>query len=165
MSQSKFYPTGRLSKLYDLKTHLTMRTREVQFDLISFTQPFVDFLKLINRRLGEICSIKHERKCVNAKKKIFSHKYFVQIMHLYKALVKNICLAKQGKVGFIYTFWCSLSSTSSILDQRLQSFHHLQMTSSEGFQHHFTIISKFVCCGCYIKKNVAFTLISFAVLK
>jgi hypothetical protein len=39
------------------------------------------------------------------------------------------------------------------------------MTSSEGFQLHFTIISKFVCCGCYMKKNAAFTLISFAVLK
>jgi hypothetical protein len=39
------------------------------------------------------------------------------------------------------------------------------MTSSEGFQHHFTIISKFVCCGCFMKKNVAFTLTSFAVLK
>ena len=39
------------------------------------------------------------------------------------------------------------------------------MTSSEGFQHHFSIISKFICCGFYMKKNVAFTLISFAVLK
>ena len=39
------------------------------------------------------------------------------------------------------------------------------MTSSEGFQHHFSIISKFVCYDCYMKKNVAFTLISFAVLK
>ena len=39
------------------------------------------------------------------------------------------------------------------------------MTSSEGFQQHFSIISKFVYCGFYIKKNVAFTLISFAVLK
>ena len=39
------------------------------------------------------------------------------------------------------------------------------MTSSEGFQQHFSIISKFVCCGFYMKKNVAFTLISFAVLK
>ena len=39
------------------------------------------------------------------------------------------------------------------------------MNSSEGFQHHFNIISKFVCCGCYMKKNVAFTLFSFAVLK
>ena len=70
---------------------------------------------------------------------------------------------KSYMVGFIYTFWCSLSSTSSILEQRLQSVHHLQMTSSEGFQHHFTIISKFVCFGCYMNKNVAFTLISFAV--
>ena len=39
------------------------------------------------------------------------------------------------------------------------------MTSSEGFQHRFTIISKFVCCDCDMKKNVALTLISFAVLK
>ena len=27
------------------------------------------------------------------------------------------------------------------------------------------MISKFVCCGSYMKKNVAYTLISFAVLK
>ena len=39
------------------------------------------------------------------------------------------------------------------------------MTSSEGFQQHFSIISKIVCCGCKMKKNVPFTLISFAVLK
>ena len=39
------------------------------------------------------------------------------------------------------------------------------MTSSEGFQQHFSIISKFVCCIFYMKRNVAFTLISFAVLK
>ena len=38
------------------------------------------------------------------------------------------------------------------------------MTTSEGFQHNFTIILKFVSCGCYMKKNVAFTLISFAVI-
>ena len=35
----------------------------------------------------------------------------------------------------------------------------------KSFQQHFSIISKFVCCGFYIKKDVAFTLISFAVLK
>ena len=34
----------------------------------------------------------------------------------------------------------SISSTSSILEQRLQSVHHLQMTSSEGFQHHFSFL-------------------------
>ena len=39
------------------------------------------------------------------------------------------------------------------------------MTSSKGFQHHFNIISKFFCHGCYMKKNPAFALISFAVLK
>ena len=32
-------------------------------------------------------------------------------------------------------------------------------------QKDFTIISRFVCCGCYMKTNVAFALISFAVLK
>ena len=30
---------------------------------------------------------------------------------------------------------------------------------------HFSIISKFGCCDCYMKKNVPFALISFAVLK
>ena len=35
----------------------------------------------------------------------------------------------------------------------------------KSFQQHFSIISKFVCCGFYIKKDVAFTLISFALLK
>ena len=44
--------------------------------------------------------------------------------------------------------------------------HHLQITSSEGFKHHFTIITKFVFCDFYMKKNIAcFTLMSFAVLK
>ena len=36
------------------------------------------------------------------------------------------------------------------------------MTSSKGFQLHFYIISKFVCCGCYLKKNAAFALNSFS---
>ena len=39
------------------------------------------------------------------------------------------------------------------------------MTSSEGFQQQFNIISKFVCCGFYVKNNVAFTLTSFTVLR
>ena len=42
-------------------------------------------------------------------------------------------------VGFIYTFWYSLPSTSSILKLKLQSIHHLQITSSEGFQQQFKI--------------------------
>ena len=29
----------------------------------------------------------------------------------------------------------------------------------------FNIISKFVCCGCYMQKSEAFTLISFGLLK
>ena len=32
-------------------------------------------------------------------------------------------------------------------------------------EQQFKIISKFVCCGCYMRKNVAFTLISFGLLK
>jgi hypothetical protein len=39
------------------------------------------------------------------------------------------------------------------------------MTSSEGFQQHYSIFSKFACCGFYMKNNVAFTLISFTVLQ
>ena len=39
------------------------------------------------------------------------------------------------------------------------------MTSSEGFQQHFSIISKSVCCGFYMKNNIAFILISIAALK
>ena len=39
------------------------------------------------------------------------------------------------------------------------------MASSEGFLLHFSIISKFLCCGFYLKTNGAFTLISFAVMK
>ena len=32
-------------------------------------------------------------------------------------------------------------------------------------QKYFNIVSKFVCCGCYMKKIVAFTLISFVLMK
>ena len=39
------------------------------------------------------------------------------------------------------------------------------MTSSEESYQYFSIISKFVCCDFSIKKNVAFTLTSFAILK
>ena len=39
------------------------------------------------------------------------------------------------------------------------------MTSLKGFQQRFSIISKSVCCGFYMKMNVAFTLFSFALLK
>ena len=39
------------------------------------------------------------------------------------------------------------------------------MTSSEGFQRHSSIISKFVYFGFYMKNNVAFTFISFAALR
>ena len=49
-------------------------------------------------------------------------------------------------VGFIYTFWYS------------------HLSSSEGFQQHFSIISKSVFYVFYMKKNIVFTLISFAIL-
>ena len=42
---------------------------------------------------------------------------YIQIMKL---------LYSNAMGGFIYNFWCSL-----------WSIHHLQMTSSKGFQHHF----------------------------
>ena len=48
---------------------------------------------------------------------------------------------------------------------QLLSVHHLQMTSSEGFQHHFGIISNSFVVIVTWKKNVSFTLISFVVLK
>ena len=35
----------------------------------------------------------------------------------------------------------------------------------KSFQQHFSIFSKFICCGFYIKNDVAFTLISFALPK
>ena len=62
---------------------------------------------------------------------------------------------------FVYLFHSRIEAS---LDSRMELVHHLQMTTSEGFQHHFNIISNFFCCVCYMKKNVAFTLISFAVL-
>ena len=39
------------------------------------------------------------------------------------------------------------------------------MTSSRGFQQHISIISKKIFFDFYMKKNLAFTLISFAVKK
>ena len=88
------------------------------------------------------------------------------LSHLFMCIIcVQLMNAKIIVVGFIYTFWPSLSSTTSFLEQEFQSIHHLQMTSSDGFQHHFTIISKVICCDCCMKKNVAFTPISFAVLK
>ena len=45
---------------------------------------------------------------------------------------------------------------------RLPFVNDLIRRISTTFQHHF---KKFVCWGCYMEKNVAFTPISFAVLK
>ena len=49
--------------------------------------------------------------------------YYKTILHLSR--VKSVT-----KVGFIYTFWYFLSSTSSLLEQRLQSVYHLEMTKA-----------------------------------
>ena len=57
----------------------------------------------------------------------------------------------------VFPFVCQFSYRIGVL---VHSF-----ASSEGFQQHFSIISKFVYCGFYIKKNVTFTLISFTLLK
>ena len=42
---------------------------------------------------------------------------------------------------FVYLFHSRIEAS---LDSRMELVHHLQMTTSEGFQHHFNIISKFV---------------------
>ena len=95
-----------------------------------------------------------DEKKVFSEKKGFSEKklfYFFESAHVKKNKM-NVFLSTLEisrkllilcMVGFIYTFWYSFSSASSILEQRFQSTHHLQMTSSEGFQQHFSIISKF----------------------
>ena len=75
-----------------------------------------------------------------------------------KTFVKSkIVIHSRSKEGFIYSFWYSLSSSSSI--------HHLQITNLEGFHNHLAIFLLFFCCVCYMKRNAAFTLISFVVLK
>ena len=63
----------------------------------------------------------------------------------------------QTQVGFIYIFWYSLSSTSSILEFANVQFRRISTT----FQNHFKICLLWF----YMKKNVALTLVSFAVLK
>ena len=82
---------------------------------------------------------KYERDSVSSKNDVSTQRQLNKI--------HNILLRSISKVGFIYTFWSSLSSTSSILEYGFQSIHHLQMISSEGFQQHFSIISKFLFCG------------------
>ena len=69
-------------------------------------------------------------------------------------LIKGTC---KLMVGFMYTFQDSLLSTSSILEQGFSSIHQFQMTSSEEFQQPFSIISEFVCCGFYMKKNIPYS--------
>ena len=81
-------------------------------------------------------------------------------------LIHIICIENWQKFGgfhihlLVFPFVYQFTSRIGVLVN--SSF---EMTSSERFQQHFNIISKSVCCGFYMKKNVAFTLISFAVLK
>ena len=85
------------------------------------------------------------------------------LSELFRMTIKKISLNHRIQGGFhlhllVFPFIHQFNSRIGV--------HHLQMTSSEGFpktfQHHFKIC---LLCGFYIKKNVAFTLISFAVLK
>ena len=73
---------------------------------------------------------------------------------------------------FFFLWWVSPTPSGisfSQFNSRIGVLVHLTFANdyicSEGFQQQFSIISKFVCCGFYMKKNVDFTLISFAVLK
>jgi hypothetical protein len=64
----------------------------------------------------------------------------------------------------VFPFLYQFNSRIGILYRPLP-IHHLQITTSKGFPQRFSIISKKFCCGFYMKKKVAFTLISFTVLK
>ena len=84
--------------------------------------------------------------------------YLLILKHALFSIIQAVTFSNQGGshlnllvFPFVYQFnW---------------SVHHLQINNSpEEFQHYFCIVSKFVCCGVNIKKNVlACTLISFAV--
>ena len=64
---------------------------------------------------------------------------------------------------FVFPFVYQFNSRIRVLDSQFIICKWLV----EGLQQHFSIISKFVCCGCgfYKKKHVAFIVISFAILK
>ena len=72
---------------------------------------------------------------------------------------KHLCCFRSmswsdSKVGFIYRFWYCLLSASSILNRVSSLIIICKWLVQKDFSIHFSIISKFVCCGCYMKKNV-----------
>ena len=94
--------------------------------------------------------------------KVFSWLRFLSKRHVYfRSWVKS----KHSMVGFIYTFWYSLPVYQ--FNSRIGVLIHSSFANdyfrriSTTFQHHF----KICFCVFYMKKKVAFTLISFAVLK
>ena len=116
-------------------------------------QGFFHLILLMQKRLAKL----HQRVAARRLKvDEWSHNgwfwKFLSIKYL-----RQISVLGTIRVGFIYTFRYSLSSTSSTLEQWFQSVHHLQMTSSEVFQHYFSIISKFVCCDFYMKECSFYT--------
>ena len=82
-----------------------------------------------------------------------------------------------GYITLVIASICNGASCYVVNESRSEVFmlHHKSLfsfqrwvssrTSSEGFLHHFTINSKKFCCDCNMKRNVAFPLILFAVLK
>ena len=82
-----------------------------------------------------------------------------------------------GYITLVIASICNGASCYVVNESRSEVFmlHHKSLfsfqrwvsstTSYKGFQHHCSINSQFVCCDCNMKRNVAFTLIPFAVLK
>ena len=69
-------------------------------------------------------------------------------------MAENTPNASKISAQFVYQF-----------NSRIEALVSSSFAKDYLVQKDFNIISKFVCCGCYMKKNVVFTLISFAVLK
>ena len=91
-------------------------------------------------------------KGILIKKPIITQKTFVKYDNDYQCFSISL-------VCFINTFQYSLLFISSILEYGFQpihrsSIHHLEMTSSEGVQQLFGIISKSVWCGFLHEKRM-----------
>ena len=70
---------------------------------------------------------------------------------------------QQKLVRLIYTFWSSLSFTSSILERLLYLSQHFEILLDHLLSCHFTIISNYFDNVCYLKQEVSFASISFEV--
>ena len=65
--------------------------------------------------------------------------------------IANRSLFPTSMVRLIYTFWSSLSITTSILERLLQLSQHFEILLDYLFSCHFTIISKRFDIVCYLK--------------